>query len=113
MIKAMRFFRLVRVWRSFGSAFKLMRSPRVPLHLKLGAVALALLIMSPLNLLGDIPFLGLLDDVALLSLLAGWFVGMAAKHDAMTVIEGELVPSGASSGAAASPIRVATPVRAG
>ncbi len=91
MIKLMRYFRLVRVWRSFGDAFKMMRSPRVPLHLKIVAGMLALLIISPLNILGDIPLLGLVDDVALLSLLAGWFVATAARHDALTTIEGELV----------------------
>ncbi len=68
-----------------------MRSPLVPLHLKLIAGVLALLIVSPLNILGDIPFLGLLDDVALLSLLAGWFVSAAARHAALAPIEGELV----------------------
>ena len=68
-----------------------MRSPEVPLHLKLIAGALALLIVSPVNLLGDIPLLGLLDDVALLGLLAGWFVGVAARHAALATIEGELV----------------------
>lgn len=94
MIKALRYFRLIRVWRSFGNAFKLMRSPRVPFHLKAIAAIAALVIISPLNVLGDIPVLGLLDDVALLSMLAGWFVAAAARHDALTTIEGELVPSG-------------------
>lgn len=94
MLKVIRYFRLVRVWRSFGSAFKMMRSRRVPLHLKLIAGLLALLIISPLNILGDIPVLGLLDDVALLSMLAGWFVAAAVRHDALTTIEGELVPAG-------------------
>ncbi|HEY5341710.1 MAG TPA: hypothetical protein VIK27_11845 [Candidatus Aquilonibacter sp.] len=70
-----------------------MRDPRVPLHLKLIAAALALLIVSPLNLLGDIPFLGLFDDVALLSLLAGWFAVAAARYMAGVTIEGELVPA--------------------
>jgi uncharacterized membrane protein YkvA (DUF1232 family) len=69
-----------------------MRRPEVPLHLKLIAAGLALLIFSPLNILGDLPLLGLLDDVALLALLAGWFVGAAARHSAVSTIEGELVP---------------------
>ncbi len=69
----------------------MMRSPRVPAHLKIIAGLLALLIVSPLNILGDIPLLGIFDDVALLGILAGWFVSAAARHDAMTVIEGELV----------------------
>jgi uncharacterized membrane protein YkvA (DUF1232 family) len=68
-----------------------MRSRRVPLHLKLIAAALALVILSPLNILGDIPIIGMVDDVALLGVLAGWFVAAAARHDALQTIEGELV----------------------
>jgi uncharacterized membrane protein YkvA (DUF1232 family) len=91
-MRVLRFFRLFRVWGRFRDAFRLMRSPHVPLHLKLIAGALALLIVSPLNILGDIPLLGLLDDVALLSLLAGWFVTAASRHAGALTIEGELVP---------------------
>jgi uncharacterized membrane protein YkvA (DUF1232 family) len=90
-MRVLRFFRLFRVWRSFAASFRLMRSPRVPLHLKLIAGGFALVILSPLNILGDIPLLGLFDDVALLGMLAAWFVAAAARHDAMTTIEGELV----------------------
>jgi uncharacterized membrane protein YkvA (DUF1232 family) len=70
-----------------------MRSAAVPLHLKLIAGVLALLILSPVNLLGDIPLIGLLDDVALLSILAGWFVSAAARYEALAPIEGEIVPT--------------------
>ena len=91
-MRILRFFRLFRAWRSFGTALRLMRHPGVPMHLKLIALALALLILSPLNLLGDIPFLGLFDDVALLGLLAGWFAGAASPYANALTIEGELVP---------------------
>jgi uncharacterized membrane protein YkvA (DUF1232 family) len=91
-MRILRFFRLFRAWRSFGSALRLMRHPGVPMHLKLMAAAAALLILSPLNILGDIPFLGLFDDVALLALLAGWFTGVASRYAAAVTIEGELVP---------------------
>lgn len=47
---------------------------RVPLRLKLLALAGALFILSPLNILGDIPLLGMFDDIALLGFLADWFV---------------------------------------
>jgi uncharacterized membrane protein YkvA (DUF1232 family) len=94
-MRVLRFFRLFRVWNKFRDAFGLMRSPQVPLHLKLIAGALALLIISPINILSDIPFLGLFDDVALLSLLAGWFVGAAARYAVLATIEGELVSVGA------------------
>jgi uncharacterized membrane protein YkvA (DUF1232 family) len=90
-MRLLRFFRLFRVWHKFRDAFGLMRRREVPLHLKLIAAGLALLIISPLNILGDLPLLGLLDDVALLSLLAGWFVAAAARHAMMAPIEGELV----------------------
>ena len=90
-MRVLRFFRLFRVWNKFRDAFQLMRRPEVPLHLKLIAGVLALVIISPLNILGDLPLLGLFDDVALLSLLAGWFVGAAARYGALATIEGELV----------------------
>ena len=91
-MRVLRFFRLFRAWRSFGSALRLMRHPGVPLHLKLMAGAGVLLIRSPLNILGDIPLLGLLDDIALLALLAGWFTGAASRYEGVVTIEGELVP---------------------
>jgi uncharacterized membrane protein YkvA (DUF1232 family) len=90
-MRIFRFFRLLRAWRSFAAAFRMMRHPGVPLHLKLLAGGAALLILSPLNVLGDIPLLGLFDDVALLALLAGWFVGIASRYAAAVTLEGELV----------------------
>jgi len=89
-MRLFRFFRLFRAWRSFGSALRLMRHPGVPLYLKLMMGAGALLIISPLNILGDIPLLGLFDDVALLALLAGWFTGAASRYANDVTIEGEL-----------------------
>lgn len=58
----------------------LLRDARVPLALKLVAAAIALLVISPVDLFGDIPVLGALDDVALLTLLCMWFVSQASKH---------------------------------
>lgn len=92
-MRVLRFFRLFRIWRSFGNALRLMRSPRVPMHLKIVTGVLALVIISPINILGDIPLIGMFDDVALLGMLAGWFVATAVRHDALTTIEGELVPT--------------------
>jgi uncharacterized membrane protein YkvA (DUF1232 family) len=88
-MKFLRYFHLLRAWRSFANAFRMMRSPRVPMRLKLIVAVLALLIISPLNILGDIPLIGIFDDVALLSMLAGWFVKAAGHHDALTTIEGK------------------------
>ena len=58
----------------------LMREPRVPLSLKLAVAAIGLLIVSPVDLFGDVPVLGALDDAALLMLLCTWFVSRAARH---------------------------------
>ena len=58
----------------------LVRDTRVPLSLKLVAAAIALLVISPVDLFSDIPVLGALDDAALLTLLCIWFVRQASKH---------------------------------
>jgi uncharacterized membrane protein YkvA (DUF1232 family) len=58
----------------------LVRDARVPLSLKLIAAAIALLVISPVDLFSDIPVLGALDDAALLTLLCIWFVRQASKH---------------------------------
>lgn len=54
-----------------------MRDSRVPFGLKAGTVGLALLIVSPLDIFGDIPVLGFLDDAVLLTLLSMVFVSIA------------------------------------
>lgn len=54
-----------------------MRDAGVPIALRATVIALALFIVSPLNVLGDIPLIGFLDDAALLALLATWFVSRA------------------------------------
>jgi uncharacterized membrane protein YkvA (DUF1232 family) len=58
----------------------LVRDARVPRRLKIIALVAALFIISPLNILGDIPLLGLLDDAALLGLLLDWFVRSAERY---------------------------------
>jgi uncharacterized membrane protein YkvA (DUF1232 family) len=77
----LRLIHLTRLRQSFASAFRLMQSPRVPLRLKLIAAVLALLFLSPLNPLGDIPLLGVFDDAVLFGILASWFVRAASRHD--------------------------------
>ncbi len=66
--------------RNVVRAFALVQDPRVPLRLKLLTLAGAIFILSPLNILGDIPLLGIVDDVALLGLLLGWFVRSAGPY---------------------------------
>jgi uncharacterized membrane protein YkvA (DUF1232 family) len=58
----------------------LVRDARVPLSLKLVAAAIALLVISPIDIFSDIPVLGALDDAALLTLLCVWFVSQASRH---------------------------------
>lgn len=57
----------------------LMRDERVPVQLKVAAGALALLIISPLDVFADIPVLGLLDDAMLLTILCTLFVWLATR----------------------------------
>lgn len=52
---------------------RLYRDERVPLWLKLGGVAGAALIVSPLDPFADIPILGMLDDVGLIMLASRLF----------------------------------------
>lgn len=71
----MRFFRIVtRTRRLFTRVLPLMRDGRVPLMLKFSTIFAAVLIVSPIDLFGDIPVLGWIDDAVLLSVLATLFV---------------------------------------
>jgi uncharacterized membrane protein YkvA (DUF1232 family) len=76
-MKALRYISVVR--SALPRLLPLMRDPRVPQWLKAGAVVGALVIVSPLDLFGDIPILGILDDVTLLAILATVFVNLATK----------------------------------
>lgn len=73
--------RMLWALRSFGSrVYNLFLDRRVSPTLK-GLTALAaLLIVSPLDIFSDIPVLGLLDDVALLTLLAMLFVKLCPSE---------------------------------
>jgi len=77
----MRPFRLLLAARAaIVRTVPLMRDSRVPMVLKAAAAVIALLVISPIDLFGDIPFLGMLDDAALLTLLCMAFVHLAGKH---------------------------------
>jgi uncharacterized membrane protein YkvA (DUF1232 family) len=73
----------LRLWGSIRTALPrvlpLFRDPAVPLWLKIATGALAALIISPLDLFGDLPVVGFADDAALLALLATAFVQVAMK----------------------------------
>lgn len=70
---------VLRSWRTLQRAYALVRDARVPQHLKLGLIAAVLFILSPLNILGDIPLLGIADDAALLAGVASLFVNLAER----------------------------------
>lgn len=72
-------------WSRLPQIYRLFRDGRVPRSLKIGAIVLAALILSPLDLLGDIPILGAFDDLALLAVLANLFVSLATR--AVTQVE--------------------------
>jgi uncharacterized membrane protein YkvA (DUF1232 family) len=61
-------------------AARLFLDARVPAMLKWGALAGALLIISPIDLLGDIPVLGPVDDIGLLMLLVTMFVRLCPPN---------------------------------
>lgn len=64
---------------NFKRAWPLLRDERVPGGLKAVTGVLALFIISPLDIFGDIPVLGVLDDAVLLSLLCMLFVFLATQ----------------------------------
>ncbi|HXW52293.1 MAG TPA: hypothetical protein VEJ41_09910 [Candidatus Acidoferrales bacterium] len=69
--------RLKFFWGLRGYAMRLGRlfiDRRVSPTLKVFAGLAALVAVSPLDLLGDVPILGAIDDVALLALIAALFV---------------------------------------
>ncbi len=72
--------------REVPRVMPLMRDARVPLWAKLAAGAAAALVVSPIDLLGDIPVIGLVDDVALLVLVTHVFVGFAERRAARQAV---------------------------
>jgi uncharacterized membrane protein YkvA (DUF1232 family) len=77
MVNVLRYLSVVR--SAVPRVLPLMRDHRVPQWLKVSAVAAACIIISPLDIFGDIPILGILDDATLLALLATLFVNTAEK----------------------------------
>lgn len=65
--------------RLIVQAHRLLRHPGVPPRLKLLTAAGAALILSPIDLFGDIPVLGLFSDSVLLALLLAWFVRVGTR----------------------------------
>jgi len=65
--------------RAVPRILPLFRDARVPLWLKIATAVSAVFIISPLDIFSDIPIIGLLDDAALLALLANLFVMFADR----------------------------------
>jgi uncharacterized membrane protein YkvA (DUF1232 family) len=62
--------------------FPLMRDARVPLWSKILVVLLAALVVSPFDLLSDVPVLGVIDDATLLLFIVNVFVNFAERRAA-------------------------------
>ena len=69
--------------RELPRTFPLFRDPAVPAWAKVLAVLAAVLIVSPLNLLSDIPLLGFFDDAVMLAFVLHAFVRLrgCAEHE--------------------------------
>jgi uncharacterized membrane protein YkvA (DUF1232 family) len=65
--------------RSLPAVVPLLRDGLVPRWLKFGALAAAIVVVSPLDPFADIPVLGALDDAVLLALLAHAFVLLGTR----------------------------------
>lgn len=84
------FFRLRRLFKTTGREIAMLwyacRHPTTPISIKLGALLLAIYVISPIDFISDmLPILGWIDDVALLAfgipaLLK--LVPAPARHDA-------------------------------
>jgi uncharacterized membrane protein YkvA (DUF1232 family) len=73
--------RLALLWRKTAArTLGALVDGRVPAHLKLLAVAATIFVVSPLNLLGDIPLLGAVDDAGLLTLVMLWFTHASTPY---------------------------------
>ena len=65
----------------------LARDARVPRRLKVLLGLGVLLILSPINLLGDLPLLGFFDDAALIGFLLSWFVRTAGPYGVDDIVQ--------------------------
>ena len=81
-----------RLLRSFNAIKRelprvvpLFRDPAVPMWAKLLTICAALFIVSPLNILGDLPLLGFFDEAALLALVIHRFVSYAESRSSAYV----------------------------
>jgi uncharacterized membrane protein YkvA (DUF1232 family) len=72
-------FRLIWHLPNFAKLYwRLFRDPRVPLRAKVILIAAMLYVLDPFDFLPDFlfPFLGMLDDLAVVILAARWFISL-------------------------------------
>jgi uncharacterized membrane protein YkvA (DUF1232 family) len=74
---------LWRIRRYLAGLTRLFFDRRVSLALKAAAAVGALLVVSPIDLLSDIPIVGALDDLALLAIIAALFVRLCPQSVVM------------------------------
>jgi uncharacterized membrane protein YkvA (DUF1232 family) len=77
--------RLSVLWVAINGDARLMwhalRHPEAPLWLKLGAAALVLYLVSPVDLIPDVlPIIGMVDDLVLVPLAMRWLLGRLPEH---------------------------------
>jgi uncharacterized membrane protein YkvA (DUF1232 family) len=92
------FLRLLRLLRTAGRDVLVLwyacRHPATPRSMKIGAILLALYVLSPVDLISDfLPILGWIDDVTLLALGVPALLKLApqhALHEAHAATEGLL-----------------------
>ncbi len=93
---------IVAAARELPRLIPLMRNPAVPAAGKILAVAAAALIISPLDIFGDIPILGQIDDVVLLGYVVHLFVKFAERSLANARVEHNVTPTAATGSAIAT-----------
>jgi len=74
---------------------RLLADPRVPKAAKAGLLGAAGFAVSPLNLPAFIPFVGALDEIAIIALAHGWFMkripkDVLAEHRAAVGLGGDM-----------------------
>lgn len=65
---------------SFQRAVEHFLNPRVSTKRKVLALIAVAFVLSPINILGDIPLLGIFDDVVLLGFVLNWFVRASERE---------------------------------
>jgi uncharacterized membrane protein YkvA (DUF1232 family) len=78
-LTAWQVFRLIWHLPNFAKLYwRLFRDPRVPLRAKVILIAAMLYVLDPFDFLPDFlfPFLGMLDDLAVVILAARWFISL-------------------------------------